>query len=203
MATEPMIPRIAQQGDGPAKRPEPKGRQDLGPAGYPPRVTVEIVHKRTEEKRQYLQTELAIDGEAQLLGLVEQVGIVLSEREFPWETLAKLFDAEGQAALDARQLGPDVVKMLGAVVAAVPTAIKDSACIFLGIYQFDADGTRNPDWEREREFLGGALTFTAWVDLVRTFLAQNDYQRLAAPFGEALATGAQIGQLRSNGAGAT
>lgn len=190
VATNPtgMRPRVM---DDPKPR-APKG-PDLGPAGYPSRMDVKLTHKRTGQERTYQQTELAIDGEAKLIGLVERAGMILSEREFPWDTLAKLFSDEGQAQLDPKQLGPDAMKVLSIVASAVPDLVIDSTCLFFGIFEFDEDGTRNPEWETERKFIRGAVGFVQWVDFVRTFIGQNDYQRLADPFAQAFTAGARMG----------
>lgn len=186
-----MRPRIM---DDP-KPPKPKGR-DLGPAGYPTKVEVVLVHKQTGEERKYQQTELAIDGEAQLMGLIERAASFLMERDFPWDTLSKLFSPEGQAQLNPEQLGPDAVKVLSIVATAVPDLVIDSTCVFFGIFEFDEDGKRNEEWLAERKFIRRAVGFVQWVDLVRTFISQNDYQRLAEPFGQAFAAGA-LAQRRS------
>jgi hypothetical protein len=184
----------AERDDAPERPARPRtARTDLGPAGFPTKYEVVITNARTDESRHYIQTELAIDGEAKLIGLVEQIGARLVEQDFPWETLGKLFSEEGQAALDWATIGPDVTTILRIVSTTGPDVMVDAACIFFGVHQFDEDNKPNPDWETERKFIRSSLTFSRWVDLVRTFMAQNDYGRLAAPFGQALATGAQMG----------
>lgn len=164
-----------------------------GSAVYPGVVSVTLSKKRPPaaggqpERRTFIQTELTIDGEAQLLGLVSAVGAALSESNFPWDALAQLF-SEGQNEIE----WPKAIGMLGTVAGVLPNVVVDSTCIFFGIFEFDEHNARNAEWEADRAFLRASLTFTTWVDIVKTFAEQNDYQRLAGPFGQALAQGAWL-----------
>lgn len=164
---------------------------DLGSAVIPSTVEWTLQHKRTKEIRTYEQTELAIEGEARLVGLAQQVGARLSETDFPWDMLVDLFSDETKP-LDWDK----AIVALGSVADVAPNAVADSSLILFGVYLTRDDGTRNPDYEDQRTFLKGAVTFTQWTEILRTFAAQNDYQRLVGSFGRAMAAGATLANPR-------
>lgn len=164
---------------------------ELGSAAFPEVVEWTLRNPRTKEERQYEQTELTIEGESRLVALVQRVAANLTAEGFPWERLSDVFDPNTPTDWNL------ATSMLGIVASEMPEAVAESTCLFLGIYPSLEDGTRNPDFEGEKRFIRGAMTFSRWVDMVQVFAKQNDYQRLVSPFGRALATGAQMGSLNS------
>jgi hypothetical protein len=170
---------------------------DIGSAIIPPTVEVRLQHKRTKAWRTYEQTELAIEGEARLLGLIHHTGVALTASDFPWDLLGQLF-SDASASIDWQK----AITLLGSVSIAAPNAVADSALIFFGIYPVNEDGTPNTAYDDHRAFIKGALTFTGWTGLVRTFTEQNDYQRLITPFAQALAAGATLARANSAPTGA-
>jgi hypothetical protein len=159
----------------------------VGTAVFPPTVEWTLRNPRTKETRTFEQSELTIEGEARLLALVQQTAQALSATAFPWDKLAALFDP-AVAALDWTA----GAEMLGMISTQLPDVVAEAAVIFLGIYADNEDGTRNGDYDDDKRFLRSALNFTRFVDLVKTFAQQNDYQRLSLPFGRALEAGARM-----------
>lgn len=160
-----------------------------GSAGFPPVRQVAMTIARTGETRTYDQAELTIDGEALLIGLVESVAERLVEHNFPWQLLADLFESD-KKPIDWSKAS----EILNAVKSVAPEVVVESALIFFGIFPTLEDGSRNPGYEEDKSFVRRSINFTRWVGLVQIFAEQNDYQRLAAPFGQALAAGAQVGR---------
>jgi hypothetical protein len=158
---------------------------DLGSAIFPGAVEHTLVNKRTGEQRQFVQTELSIEGEARLLALVRDIGARLTQSEFPWDLLADLF-SDQTAPLDWDK----ALNLLGSVAEVAPDAVVESSLILFGIFPTNDDGTRNPEYEDARRFLLKAVTVTRWTDLIKVYIEQNEYQRMADNFGRALAAGA-------------
>jgi hypothetical protein len=164
---------------------------DRGSATFPEVVEWTLRNKRTNEERRYEQTELTIEGEARLLGIVQKVAANLTAEGFPFDKLSTLFDVDRPIDWVL------AAELLGMVSGELPDVVSDTTCLFFGILPTLEDGTRNPEFESERRFIRGAMTFSRWVDIVQVFASQNDYQRLAAPFGKALAMGVQMGTPES------
>ena len=154
---------------------------------FPPSVPVTLRNPRSEEVREYIQTELTIEGEARLLGLVHETAAKLNDAGFPWDQLGPLFDE--REPMDWVM----ATDLLARVATVAPDAITDAVTIFLGIYPTNEDGSRNADYEDERRFIRSAVKFATFVDMVKTFAEQNDYQRLADPIGAILGQAARTG----------
>lgn len=153
----------------------------------PPITTWQLRNVRTKESRAYDQSELSIEGEARLLTLVRDAGAKLNEDGFDWQALIDLFEP----SKDMDWFG--ATKLLGVVAAQLPDVVAEAATIFLGVYPTNEDGSRNADFEGEKRFIKGAVKFTTFIDMVKTFAEQNDYQRLADPIGAILGTTMKTG----------
>jgi hypothetical protein len=167
---------------------------DKGSAVFPATVEWTLRNPRTQETRTFEQAELTIEGEARLLALVQQTARILSETAFPWDKLSALFDPAA-TAID----WPAAAEMLGTVAAQLPEVVAEAACIFLSVYPQNEDGSRNPAYDVDKRFLRSALNFTRFVDIIKVFAEQNDYQRLSLPFGKALEAGARVTGTQSAG----
>lgn len=174
---------------------------DLGSATFPEPREWQLRSTRTREIRIFQQMELSIEAEAKLIGLVYRVAAKLTEADFPWDKLASLFDytpaapvAEGAALPAEPPLGPIdwpiAIQMLASVAEVTPEAVVDSVCLFLAIHADNPDGTPNTSYDETRRYLKDALSFTIWIEMIKTFAKQNDYERLVSPFGRALGSGA-------------
>lgn len=126
------------------------------------------------------QSELTIDGEAQLLSLTARTVGTLAERGFPFERLAGVIEDSG--AVNMRVIG----ELLPLVMTEVPEFASESAVILFGIFPVDEEGKLNPDYDRAKRLLRRSLKFTSWFDMLELFMQQNDYQRLIAPFASAV-----------------
>lgn len=138
-----------------------------------------LVNSRRKENRTYQQVELSIEGEARLLSLAREAGRILTEAQVDWPRIGRMIDT-GEWEWDY------LLEMLGLVQEKAPHLIAESTLTFLGIFPTDENGQPNPKYNDERAFIHGAVNFTRWVDMIQTFIAQNDYRRLAVPFGKAL-----------------
>jgi len=148
--------------------------EDRGPIG--PRVEWKLTHKRTGQERTFTQTELSIMGEARLLSWARHVGNLLKEKEFDWGALGSSLDGDLDWNL--------ILEVLGILAEEGPEQIVESTCILLGLYTTNEDGTPNTTFADDKAFLMGSVNFHIWVDMVRVFSEQNEYQRLARPFWE-------------------
>lgn len=151
-----------------------------GTAATPETVDWALRNPRTKEVRHYEQTELTIEGEARLIGILRVAAITLRENQFTWPQLESIFD-DGPFQYD---LALDV---LGPLVSYAPDLLVDAALVFLGIYPTQENGTPNPAYEQERVFVKGSLKLAIVIEMIRTFVTQNDVARMLAPFSSTLA----------------
>ena len=147
----------------------------------------EFTNRKTGESRTYEQNELTIDGEVQLFGLINRVILALNERNFPWDRVYALTDPA--VGID----WTEVSSLVGLALIEVPSAASEFACIVFGVYPFDEDGKRNKDFDGEKAFIRSCITIPRLTDMLEVFVQQNDYQRLARPFGAAFRQLAEIG----------
>lgn len=139
------------------------------------------------EERTYYQTELSIDGEVFLLGIIQKAGEVLVANGVTPAEFAALETESGE--VDWQK----ALVLLTRVAHEAPALMSESCAVILGYYPTREDGTRDPEWDPTVKWLRGAINVTRWITMVQVFLAQNDYQRLAAPFVNALNRGVEIG----------
>lgn len=142
---------------------------------------------RTDETRIFSQSELSIEGESRLLGLVKRTAEELNEDGFPWEAIGPLFEP-----------GVDIdwmvaSKLLGIIGDRMPDAFTELATILLGIYPTNEDDSKNPTFDSDRRFLKGSIKFALIVDMLKVFIEQNDYQRMADPIGAIIGATARSG----------
>jgi len=156
--------------------------RELPSAVIPPSVEWTLRNARTKDVRVYEQSELSIEGEARLIVLGRRLGDVLTEGGYSWNDIPDVLGDESRAGDWAKG-----VEMVTYLAQYAPDLIAEAATVLLGVYPTNEDGSRNADYESERVFLRGALNVTRFVDMVRIFIAQNDYQRLIAPFSQTLA----------------
>lgn len=152
--------------------------------GLPDVVERVIRNKRTGETRTFQQSELTIEGEARLIRIVHETAVALNEVGFPWTKLGPLFD-EGPTDWDT------VIELLGITALHAPKAIADATATFFGVYPTDEDGSRNDDYDKTVRFIRSSIKVVDFVEFVKTFTEQNDYQRLADPIGAVLGQASQ------------
>lgn len=145
--------------------------------GMPPTRRWTLRNARSGETREFQQSELPIEGEARLLAIVNDTAVKLVDTGFAFEKVPALFD-DGPTDWDV------VRDLLGAIVAFAPDAIVDATTALLNIYPTNEDGTRNAEYDKDWRFLKGSVKSTTFVEMLQWFAETNDYQRLAAPFGE-------------------
>lgn len=150
---------------------------DQTPAVIPVTVSWRLRNARTHVEREFEQSELAIEGEARIVGLGRKIGILLNERGYTWAQINDLMtneaDTDWRAVLGLIDLAGD----------AAPDIVADAATILLGIYPANEDGTPNEAFEADRRFLRSAVSVAKFVEMVDIFRHQNDYARMLAPFG--------------------
>jgi len=139
-----------------------------------------LYNSRRHESRSYVQSELALDGEARLVGIATKVGAVLTEGGYTWGDLYDLTDENRQ--IDWAELS----KMVSHLVQFAPDLISETAGVFLSVYPTDEDGVPDPTYSDQVKFIRGALNVARFVDMVRVFMQQNDYARVLAPFSRTL-----------------
>ena len=147
-------------------------KKDPGPFG--PVVEWTLKHRDGEE-RTYRQTELAIEGEARMLGLAHKAGSILKDRAFNFEDLVAMVD-DGQPRWKA------ILDAIGIIVEEAPGLIAEAALVLLGIYPTNLDGTPNREFDDHERFIRATVSSAKFFDMMRVFVTQNDYQRMAGPF---------------------
>lgn len=148
-------------------------------AGLPPAHEWSLRSKRSGQVRTFEQSELTIEGEARLLGIVHEVAVRVTEDGFPWEKVGPLFE-------DGPTDWPVVIDLVGIISVRAPDAIGNVAACLLGLYPTNEDGSKNDAYDDDVRFLTGALNVVTFVEMLRVFAEQNDYQRLADPIGAIL-----------------
>lgn len=147
------------------------------PAVVPTVAEVTLRNARTKVTRIFEQVELSIEGEARLVSMGPKVAQVLDESGRTWTELQDVFT--NVISTDYKV----VWDLLTVSATYAPDLVADLGTILLGIYPTDEAGAPNPDFEADRTFLRGALNIRQMVELFATFVAQNDYRRILAPFG--------------------
>lgn len=168
------------------------------------------------EQRVYEQAELTVDGEFQLVGIVNRAAATLRETGFPFERLGDLIPSpapqqpgEPELSYNARVLQASrdwatnidwllVAELLDKAGEVAPPFVSEAAATLLGVYRVDQFGKRSPEWEEEVAFIRSSLHTAEFVEMLETAAAQNDVERLLAPLGRAWASltnrPARIGQ---------
>lgn len=126
------------------------------------------------------QSELTIDGEVRIVQLANATIQSLNKAGFPWEEVATVVDKQGD--WDWAKLSG----LLSLAVTEVPEFVSESACILFDISPFDEEGRRNTAYESDKLFIRKSINFAKWIEVMQTFVDQNDYERLIRPFGLAL-----------------
>jgi hypothetical protein len=146
---------------------------------------------REGKSRTYEQSELTIDGEMQLFGLIARQAVKLRESGFD-------FAQAGQVLVDVPGGGTDVNialagSMLAEAASIMPSFISEAAAVLLSIFPVDEQGRRNQTYTDEVAFLRRTMHTADALEMLTTFLEQNDIERLKAPFQMALSTFQKIG----------
>lgn len=163
---------------------EPVAEQEAAESAvFGPMVEWTLQNPRTKETRTFTQTELMLEGETRLLGLVRRVAHLMRNSGITLEQLQALFAEDATLDWDL------AMNLLDIASEQVPEIIAESAVIFCGVYPTDVDGKPDKDYDPTIRFMKQSLNFLRWTDMVRAFAAQNDYRRLARPFSRALAEG--------------
>jgi hypothetical protein len=148
--------------------------QDPGPVG--PVVEWKLrAPGSVGEEQTYEQTELSIEGEARLLGMARKIGTLLRENEFDLDEASKMLEV-GNPNWALIENGVSIV------VENAPQLVAETAAILLSIYPTDEDGSPNPEYEGHIKFLRRSVNLAKINDMIRVFIRQNDYQRIAGPF---------------------
>ncbi len=132
-----------------------------------------------DEKRIFQQSELTIDGEMQIFGLIAEAIPILQEAKFPFDQLPALFPEK------AEDFGADTLLAVGgmatAIAKAAPDLITKATAIVLGIHPRDINGKPNADYDDQMLFLRLSIHTADVVEMFETFLEQNDIERLKSP----------------------
>lgn len=140
--------------------------------------------KRSAESRTFQQAELTIDGEMQAFRLVGDAIAELRAADFPFDRLSDLFPDDGDLTNIDLAL---VHEMLTVIASKASLLLTRGALIMLGVFEFDEDGKRNPEYQDTYKFLRRVLHTADVVEMIETFVQQNDIERLRAPFSRAWA----------------
>lgn len=149
---------------------------DPGPIGafYEWRLQKKVRGGEPEE-RTYEQSELSIEGEARLLGMARKIGTLLKARDFDLAKLATMVNT-GEPDWDL------IVDALALITEEAPKVVAESVLILLSIFPTQEDGSPNPDYADHEQFIRHSVNSAKFHDMLRVFITQNDYQRLARPF---------------------
>lgn len=142
---------------------------------------------KSGESRLFYQSELTIDGEVALLSLATRTVGRLAEMEFP---LAEIGNLQNEDKSLNVPLAAKLASMAGPIL---PPVSAESSAIMFGYLPTDDFGRRDPDFDEVVAFLRASMTITRWYDVIEVFMAQNDVERMIAPFGAALKKGVQLG----------
>lgn len=156
----------------PAPPPAPQSVGTLPPAP----VQVPVVWEFGGE--QYTQGELSIEGEALLIGLATRVLDALAATSPEGLKLGELVNADGDVNLGAS------AKLITTVSGQIPSVAGDALAILFGHYPTDLEGQPDPEFASVSRRLARAVPSAKVVDVLAAFVRQNDYQRLAGPFGD-------------------
>lgn len=153
----------------------------------PPVTEWVLTIPKTGESRTFYQSELTIDGEVALLSLATRMVGQLVEMDFPLHEVADLQDADGSLNV------PLAAKLTSLAGPIIPPISAESSAIVFGYLPTDDFGRRDPEFDEVQKFIRKALTITRWYDVIQVFMAQNDVNRLIAPFANALRKGVEMG----------
>lgn len=141
----------------------------------------ELALKKTREARTFYQSELTIDGEAALLGLVSRTILQLAERGIPISTIGTLMD------MATNEVDwPKVTSLLSQASPILPQLGSEVAAILTGYYPIDEFGHPADDWKAAVAWMRGAISIPILVEMLQVFTEQNDYKRLSVPFATAV-----------------
>lgn len=146
-------------------------------------------NKRTGEVRTFEQAELTIDGEVALFHLLQRAIVSLSEKGYPFDRLVAAINRP-TTEFDWRE----IADLLGKALYELPSLASEAACVLFGIFPFDENGGRNKDFETEKAYIRKSLDVATLVEIVKVAMEQNDYERLARPFSEALQRMEELGR---------
>lgn len=157
------------------------------PVALPEVATWTLRNVKTQEVRTFEQSELTIDGEVRLIQLANETIRILNEKGFPWDEVGNV------VAEDGTWDWPKVSELLTLVITEIPEFVAESTAILFSLSPFDDEGRRNRDYERDKLFIRNSISFPRWIEIVQKFTEQNDYERLARPFGLALTRAMDMG----------
>ena len=147
---------------------------DSGPIA--PVVEWQLKSKGAEgETRTYEQSELSIEGEARLLGMARKIGAVLKDADFDLGKVSNMIDSTDPVDWDI------ILDGVALVVENAPDLVGESTLILLGIFPTDEDGSPNPAYAEHLIFIKRTVNTAKFSDMLRVFIAQNDYERIARP----------------------
>jgi hypothetical protein len=150
------------------------------PDALPERHTWVFRDPDTGEQREYVQRELTIEGEVALLALGSKAVDRLSAKGFPWSDLQTLIrQADQSGGMDWSLAQGLAARALGEV----PDLGAEAAAVLLNILP---DSKVKGHYAEEVAFIRRSLKLMRLYDMLRLFMAQNDYDRLTAPFRSAV-----------------
>ena len=152
-----------------------------GTAALPGAYEWTLRDPRRDEARHYMQTELSLDGEAALIALAPKLGAILKDAGYTWADIYQLTDEKADIQWD------EVARLVAHIARFAPALIAEATAVLLGIFPTDEDGQPNPTYETELAHIRRAMNVARFVEMVRIFMAQNDYARMLAPFSPTLA----------------
>jgi len=132
----------------------------------------------------YTQRELSIEGEALLVGLATRILEALAtEAAATGGTipLGELVQDDGSVNVAL------AAKLVTTISAQIPEIAGQALAILFGNYPTDLDDQPNEEFPRIARRLARQVPSTQVVAIIQEFVRQNDYQRLAGPFGEVAA----------------
>ena len=148
------------------------------PGPIPPSVEWKLVRRSgaDSEERTYTQSELSIEGEARILGMGTKIGALLKEKDFDINRIANMIQSEGDLDWDA------IFEAITLVTENAPALVAETALTFVSIFPTSDDGTPNREYDDHQKFMRGAINVSKFTQMVRVFVAQNDWERMARPF---------------------
>ena len=135
-------------------------------------------NKRSREERIYEQSELTIDGEAQLIALAVRTLKQLQAQGFDVERIGDLFGGDSGDQFDLAL----ATEWIGEAITILPGAFAEAAAIMCSIFPVDELGKRNDKWTDEVSFLRASINTATVIEMGQTLVEQNDIERLRAPF---------------------
>ncbi len=149
--------------------------QDPGPVGRVVDWKLTKGRGNDIEERTYEQRELSIEGEARLLGMARQIGVVLKESDVnlaQFSDMVKTGNPDWQVIFDALTL----------IVEHAPRLLAETVLTLLGIFPTLDDGSPNTKYDDDVKFIRATVNTAKVHDMARVFVEQNEYERIARPF---------------------